>query len=280
MNSVVPLIICINVGDDFQNYQKLVRSPSISCWEGQHLLYTLFLAIPLIFLFSLLVPLLVTYKLYKSRLLSEKIERKVYLGGLYKFILPYRDNSSFYAMVLIINSVAIVILKELVIRMNIMRETVLILIIIIFYLLGYYIIQQVTFPYKPNKFDILQLVEKRLILIHISNASVAILWILTIEERNKLIGWLIIIYVSLTNLVYIVWWIHKYFGFFKGKLQKFISFFENKSQGKETKKRVSIKRTEISGSKKSQERSKVYLLEKVNKLKILNSLLIERLSEL
>ena len=132
-----------------------------------------------------------------------------------------------------------------------MGEIVFILIILIFYLMAYYIVQYLTSPYKPDKFDILQQVEKRMIQIHISNGSMAILWILTIEEKNKLVGWLVFIYVSLTNLVYVLWWMHIYFGFFKGKLLKGFNFLQSKIKGIE-KKSLSIFKMEKMRKKKNE----------------------------
>ena len=145
--------------------------------------------------------------------------------------------------------------------------------------MSYYIIQYLTSPYKPDKYASLQQVEKRMILIHISNTSMALLWILTIEEKNRLVGWLVFIYVSLTNLVYIFWWIHIYFGFFKGKLLKGYNFLQNRVMGLK-KKTVSIIKREKMNKKRSKEESVEYFLDEINKLKILNSLLIERIREL
>ena len=92
-------------------------------------------------------------------------------------------------------------------------------------------------------------------------------------------GWLVFIYVTLTNLVYILWWIHNYFGFFKGKLLKGFNFLQKKVKRRESKS-VSIRRKEMYNKKKFKKKSKENLLDKVTKLKILNSLLIERIREL
>ena len=52
----------------------------------------------------------------------------------------------------------------------------------------------------------------------------ASLWISTLEERTKTVGWLIFIYVILSNTVFLAWWFHNYFGFLKKKLRS-ISIF-------------------------------------------------------
>ena len=62
-----------------------------------------------------------------------------------------------------------------------------------------------------------------------------ILWILTIQDKTKLVSWLIFFYVSLKNEFFISLFIHIYFVFFDGKNLKEINFFQKKQNQREKK---------------------------------------------
>ena len=96
-----------------------------------------------------------------------------------------------------------------------------ILLILLLYLIIYNFIYRLLRPYKEDKFLILGLIEKRMILLQISNALAAIIWISTLTEKNKLTGWILFVYVVVGNLIFVCWWLQNYFGFFRGKLRVF-----------------------------------------------------------
>ena len=148
------------------------------------------------------------------------MQRKQFLRTFEKFILPYKYSRASYGILLIFNKTIIVFLKEMVIQMTISGDMIVILLILLFYLMIYYLIQRLSKPYKAEKFEILDLIEKRSIILHISNTLMAIIWISTLEERNVLVGWLIFIYVLFTNLVFLASWFRYYFSFLKEKLNK------------------------------------------------------------
>ena len=207
------------------------------------------------------------------------MQRKQFLQTFEKFILPYKSSRASYGILLIFNKTIIVFLKEMVIQMTISGEMIVILLILLFYLMIYYSIQRLSKPYKAEKFEILDLIEKRSIILHISNTLMAIIWISTLDDRSKSVGWLIFIYVILTNLVFLVWWIHNYFAYLKKKLVRFSTFLEKKFNFKTNKSlQVPIKSQPL--KKKKETETDEFLLDKVNKLKLLNTLLIERIREL
>ena len=156
----------------------MVRSPNISCWEGQHKFYSYVMAIPILILFGFLLPLYIAYKIYKYKYIKVSIERKKFLNEFEKFILPYKNSRASYGILLIFNKIIVVFLKELVIRMTITGEMIVILLILLFYLIIYYLIYRLAKPYK-DKFIILELIEERFIILQISNTLMAVIWIST-----------------------------------------------------------------------------------------------------
>ena len=208
------------------------------------------------------------------------MQRKQFLRTFEKFILPYKTSRASYGILLIFNKTIIVFLKEMVIQMTISGEMIVILLIMLFYLMIYFSIQRLSKPYKAEKYEILDLIEKRLIILHISNTLMALIWISTLEDKNKSVGWLIFIYVLLTNLVFLTWWFHNYFAYLKKKLARFSAVLKKKFNFKANRSiQVPIKSQTLK-KKKDTETNDDYLIDKVNKLKLLNALLIERIREL
>ena len=277
---MVPLLICVNVGDKREISIRLVRSPNITCWEGQHKIFLNTVALPLIAFFGLFIPLYVGYKIYSSREVHSLVDRKKYLLGFEKFIMPYRESRNLYGILLIFNKIALVILKELVIQMSILGDTIIILVIIFFYLIVYFVVLKISEPYKREKFEILDKMEKRLIIIHLSNALTAIIWVSNMEDRDKIVGWLILTYAFLTNFVFLTWWSHCYFGFFKNRLLRVKTLLFSKIESSFMKKSFIFKKQSINKKKRVKDKNIEMMLEELNHLKILNRLLITRIKEL
>jgi hypothetical protein len=125
----------------------------------------------------------------------------------------------------------------------------------------------------------LEIVERRVILIQISNSILAALWISSIEERDRNVGLLIFIYVLTFNLLFLFWWIQKYQPHFISKIRSVRVSLKEKLKFKSISLLVANP-SEASKRLNSGLDSVEFLLEKYSKLKILNSLLLMRLEEL
>ena len=109
----------------------------------------------------------------------------------------------------------------------------------------------------------------------------ASIWISTLEERDRFVGWLIFTYVFLTNIVFLAWWLQNYFGFLKKNLRQFWIFLERKFRVERNKILIQIrKKTSIPKRNTEISKTKDFLFDRINKLKILNSLLRQRIREL
>jgi hypothetical protein len=250
------------------------------CWVGQHKFYSYWIVIPILTLFGFFLPFYIIYKIYKYQNIKDSLERKKFLNRFEKFISPYKYSRASYGVLLIFNKIIVVFLKELVIQMTINGEMIVILLILLFYLVIYHLIHRFAKPYKTDRFEILELIEGRLIILQISNTLMAAIWISTLEERNKYVGWLIFLFVLLSNLVFLVWWFHNYFGQLKKKIMRISVFLENRFSLKNKNKSIQISRKTETLKKKREKETKDSLLDKLSKLKLLNSLLIERIKEL
>ena len=146
-------------------------------------------------------------------------------------------------------------------------------------------IHRVSVPYKKGKFDLLTKIESRVIKIHISNALVATIWISSLDDKNEYVSWLIIAYVIMINGLFLIWWLQNNFEFLRGKILILILIFRlsfNKilrrfsNPGK--KKCYKVKRKFFRDKKfREVDYGPLKFTEKIYKLKILNSLLIERI---
>ena len=257
----------------------MVRSLDISCFEGQHLIFMLCVVIPILVFFGLVVPLMISYNIYLYK--AKRILKSKGVSSHYeKFTMPYRDSRAFYGILLIFNKIIVVFLKELLIQMSIPGDIMTILLILLFYFVTYCIINRLAKPYKEGCYRELELIEKRLIMIHISNALLASIWISTLDERNKLSGFLILLFVLFSNIIFVFWWFHNYFGYFKAKLTNLYIYIEkilNKFGRKTIQKNQTFLnfKTNFAAFEKKKD-----LVEIIYKLKLLNSLLIERIKDI
>jgi hypothetical protein len=127
-------------------------------------------------------------------------------------------------------------------------------------------------PYDEKNFVVLSDMERGLITIHISNTFSALIWHLNQYQSSEELNWLIFFYFAFSNFTFIFWWFNKYFGFLKNRLakirlkRKWLDIF------------IDNKRNSISQNKNSKNIS--FLNEKIVKLKLLNSLLIEKINQL
>ena len=126
-------------------------------------------------------------------------------------------------------------MKEFSLLLSVTGNNLVFLLFLLGYLIFYFSFFTLLKPYDRRQFYVLEFVEKRVILIQISNASFAALWIATIEERNIYVSWFIFIYVVLFNLLFLGWWIYKYQGFMLSKLRAIKMSFVNKFMSKKSK---------------------------------------------
>ena len=222
---------------------------------------------------------------YKSMKIKNLDDRERSLCGFSSFTLPYQSNRGYYGIVLFIHKIIVVVLKGLVTGMIISGNLLAILIIILFYLMFYYLVFIVSTPYEKKNYKVLHLTEKRMILLHISNALILLIWILSTKFEEKFFGWLIFMYISITNLFFLIWWTFEYFSMNKGKIASIRTTLETKLSilKKNIKQRFrSFSEKNVdSNYKKDQnsEKNRQYdpLQTKICKLKLLNSLLLERI---
>ena len=105
MNCMIPLIICINVGDEMQVDNRLLRAPYKSCWTNDHLYFIYFFVGPILSLFGVILPIFVFFQIRKAH---RRGLTKQFLNKYAKFLLPYKSNRAYYEVFIILNKVIIV----------------------------------------------------------------------------------------------------------------------------------------------------------------------------
>jgi hypothetical protein len=150
-----------------------------------------------------------------------------------------------------------------------------ILLLFLIYLMIYLLINRLSSPYVEPNYTLLSDMEKRIIIIHISNALFAVIWISSSYERNIYSSWLIIIYVGATNFLFLLWWFKNYFGFIRKKF-RFMKLYTKSILEKLKMHSSTRERSKIGTSSKKVNVD--LLLEKLNRAKILNSILLNKIS--
>jgi hypothetical protein len=157
-----------------------------------------------------------------------------------------------------------------------------------YYLITYYFINRFTKPYLQETYKILDQTEKRLIILHLSNALFASMWISSLSkmnEKSKYLGWLILIYLFISNLIYLLWWFHNYFRFFRSKVNELISLVKEYSRKisqyslPNSPSKIYKSDTSIESPRKKEDSNNL-LLSKITKLKLLSRLLQEEINNL
>ena len=146
-NSLVPLIICVNVGDEKNEEFRLLRGLYLTCWTKDHSLFTIIFVIPLMIFFGACIPLFIIIKIYSAKK-NGTFKSKTFLNQFAKFLLPYKEARAYYEVFLIFNKVIIVFLKEGLILMTVYGNLLVILMILFFYLIFYLIIHLISKPYQ------------------------------------------------------------------------------------------------------------------------------------
>jgi hypothetical protein len=245
-----------------------------TCWSRGHTLFSFLFALPLLIFFGLGIPFFVGFRIFSARR-SGHLKSKTFLKFFGKFIIPYNDNRAFYEIFLIFNKIVIVFFKEWFIRETILGNLTVILTVFLLYLIIYLIIHLALSPYNKARYAVLSNLEEKIIYTHISNNLAALIWILTRDENRKILSWLIILYVGITNSCFLIWWFHNYFSFLHRKFSLFRSTVKSRILKLSLKQGIT---QEISKEKKQWRQNTDTLNEKINKLKILNALLLNEIS--
>ena len=173
-----------------------------------------------------------------------------------------------------------IFLKEYSLLFTVTGDNIVFVMILLGCFLFYFSLFNLTKPYDRKKYYLLEVVERRVILIQISNSLFAALWISSSDEKNLYVGWFIFLYAITFNLIFFVWWMFKYQGFLISKLIAIKAIFAKKLNL--SKKVDNFETTPPLGF--SKEISKLDLeegsFEKISKQKILIKILIMRIEEL
>ena len=143
--------------------------------------------------------------------------------------------------------------------------------------MSYYLLFMFLSPYSP-KYTILEKVESNVIKISLSNSLTTILCNIIQEENRSEYGWLFISYLTVTNGIFLLWWIQVYKGImghifrklFRRLIERISKKFSKMFSISSTKKEAVVLNKNIGSN----------IDEKYKKAKTLNKLLLEHIEVL
>jgi len=183
----------------------MTEDMSISCWESDHLTYTLAVALPSLIVWCISAPALLVILLYKKRSQLDNTPEKLMFGFLYK---GFKKEIFYWEFIILLKEVLIICCSVFLKNISIPIQALVVFVIIF----TSFVLQQRLQPYSY-----LRLNQMEIRSIAVSAITIyAGMFFLTgdLSESGKI---LLFVFMVLANVIFLFFWIYFTFGYYIAK---------------------------------------------------------------